>query len=404
MKRFNKNIITFITIFVIVVMGLWSSPVPEYLVKGLKDTKEYMDENGFFKGFGVFTWKIETAFSEGLTYHKDLLELNSAVQNNIGTVQIDKGDTTVIKSKSGYLSYLRSKMSKKTLKKRARKTARLYKAAKENGAEFMYIMAPVKGYYMDFPDNIDDYNRENCDEFIKALKDAEVPYFNLIEEMKKDGITEEEMFFVTDHHWKPEYGLWAANRVAEELNERFGFEYDKEKLNIDNYNIETHYDAFLGSQGKKTGQYFTDHGLDNINIITPKFETSFTDTQVGKDYSKTGPFQDVLLHRYHIDEIDLYNKNPYATYLGGDYREQIIENHNNLEGKNILLIKDSFSCAFAPFLSMTAHNTYLLDMRDFDEFKGDRINVKKYIEKIKPDYVFVMYTGVTGEDLVYNFR
>lgn len=404
MKRFNKNIITFTMILVIVVMGLWASPVPEVLKAGLEETKEHMKETGFFDGFGFFTWKIETAFSEGLNYHKDFLNLNSAVQNNLGTVQIDKGDTTVIKSKSGYLGYLREEIPKRNLKKRARRTARLYKAAKENGAEFMYIMAPVKGYYMEFPENVDDYNKQNCDAFIKALDDAEVPYFNLISEMKKDGITEEEMFFVTDHHWKPEYALWAANRVAEEMNKRFGFEYDKEKLDIENYNVEVHFDAFLGSQGKKTGQYFTELGLDDISIITPKFETSFTDTQVGKDYTMTGPFKDVLLHKFHIDEIDLYNKNPYATYLGGDYREQIIENHNNPDGKNILLIKDSFSCAFVPFFAMTSHNIHLLDMRDFDEFKGDRINVAKYIEQMKPDYVLVMYTGVTAEDKVYSFR
>ena len=237
MKRFNKNIITFIIIFVIVVMGLWASPVPKFLKSGLEETKNYMEKNGFFKGFDVFTWKIETAFSEGLTYHKDFLDLNSAVQNNMGTVLIDKGDTTVIKSKSGYLSYLREEMPKKTLEKRAKNTAELYKAAKENGAEFMYIMAPVKGYYMEFPENVEDYNKQNCDAFIEALEGAGVPYFNLISEMKKEGITEEEMFFVTDHHWKPEYALWAANRVAGELKNRFGFDYDKEKLNIDNYNV-----------------------------------------------------------------------------------------------------------------------------------------------------------------------
>lgn len=404
MKRFNKNIITFAMILVIVVVGLWASPVPEFLESGLNETKEYMNKNGFFDGFDVFTWKIETAFSEGLTYHKDFLDLNSAVQNNIGTVKMDKGDTTVIKSKSGYLSYLRSEMSKKALKKRADNTAQLYNAAKKNGAEFMYIMAPVKGYYMEFAENVKDYNRQNCDAFIDELEASGVPHLNLIDEMNKEGITEEEMFFVTDHHWKPEYALWAVNRVADELKNRFGYEYDKEKLDIDNYSVEIHFNAFLGSQGKKTGQYFTEHGLDDINIITPKFDTMFTDTQVGKDYVKTGPFSDVLIHKYHINDADIYNKNPYAAYLGGDYREQIIENHLNMEGKNVLLIKDSFSCAFAPFFAMTNHNTYLLDMRDFAEFKGDRINVEEYIERVKPDYVLVMYTGVTSEDRVYDFK
>lgn len=404
MKRFNKNIITFAIILVIIVMGLWASPVPEFLKTGMEETREYIKKNGFFQGFDVFTGKIETAFSEGLTYHKDFLDLNSAVQKNIGTMQIDKGDTTVVKSKSGYLSYVREEMPKETLKKRAEKTAELYKATKENGAEFMYIMAPVKGYYMEYAENVEDYNRQNCDAFIEELEDAGVPYFNLIDKMKKDRITEEEMFFITDHHWRPEYALWAANSVAGELKNRFGFEYDKEKLDIDNYTVEIHFNAFLGSQGKKTGRYFTELGLDDINVITPKFDTLFTDTQVGKNYAMTGTFSDVLIHEYHIGDADIYNKNPYAAYLGGDYREQILENHTNPEGKNIVLIKDSFSCAFAPFFAMTNHNTHLLDMRDFAEFKGDRINVAEYIKRVKPDYVLVMYSGVTGEDRVYDFE
>lgn len=404
MKNFNKNILTFVIIFIIVVMGLWSSRVSEILEAGIEETKALMRDNGFFEGFNVFTGKVETAFSEGLTYHKDFLDLNSAIQKNMGTARIDKGDMTVIKSKSGYLSYLRKEMPERALKKRAKNTAKLYKAAKENGAEFLYIMAPVKGYYMEYPENVEDYNKQNCDAFLRALDDAKVPYLSLIKEMKKDGITEEEMFFITDHHWKPEYALWAVNNVAEELNKRFGFEYDKEKLDIENYKVEIHFNAFLGSQGKKAGQYFSELGIDDINIITPDFETSFTDTQVGKDYVKTGAFSEVLIHKDHVSDADYYNKNPYAAYLGGDYREQIIENHLNIEGKNVLLIKDSFSCAFAPFLSMTTHNTHLLDMRDFSEFEGDRINVAEYIERVKPDYVLVMYTGVTSEDKLYDFE
>jgi hypothetical protein len=93
------------------------------------------------------------------------------------------------------------------------------------------------------------------DFFHLKLEKANVPYYSLISQMEKEGITEEEMFFVTDHHWKPEYALWAANKVADELNARFGYEYDEEKLNIDNYNVEIHFNAFLGSQGKKTGKY-----------------------------------------------------------------------------------------------------------------------------------------------------
>lgn len=404
MKRLNKNAIIFITTFSIIIIGLFSGGFLKDIYKSFKDlTKIFLLEDTFTT-LNQFTDSVESASSQGLLYHKEFVDINSSLQKNMGTAVIYKDDMTVVRSKTGYLSYVRDEIPADVLKNRAENVAELYKSAEENGADFLYIMAPAKGYNMEYPENIIDYNKSNCDTFINELEKANVPYFSLISRMEQEGITEEELFFVTDHHWKPEYALWAVNRVAEELELRFDFKYDKEKLDINNYNETVYEDWFLGSQGKKTGQYFTTLGLDDISIFTPKFKTSFIDTQVGKDYSVQGTFEEVLLHKEHIETKDLYNKNPYATYLGGDYREQIIENTDNKDGKRVLILKDSFSCAFAPFFSTVTKDTYLLDMRDFDEFKGERINVEKYIEEIKPEIVLVMYTGATSEDVLYEFK
>lgn len=252
MKKFNKNIITFSLVLLIMVIGLSSTGVPKHLESGLIDTKKYMDENGFFDGVARLSWKVETAFSEGLTYHKDFVDLNSAVQNNMGTILIDKGDTTVIKSKTGYLSYLREELPLKLLKRRARKVSDLARTVEKNGSEFIYIMAPVKGYSMEFAENVEDFNKYNCDTYISELDRLKVSNYSLIDEMEKDGISEEEMFFITDHHWKPEYALWATNKVCEELDRRYGYDYDKELLNIDNYNISVYEDWFLGFSGEES--------------------------------------------------------------------------------------------------------------------------------------------------------
>lgn len=404
MRRLNKNIVIFIITFSIIVAGLFSPDFLKGIYNSFRELTNFLLLDNSVTAFARFTDNVEMASSQGLLYHKDFVDLNSAVQKNMGTAIVYKDDMAVVRSKTGYLSYVRDEISKETLKHRAENVKELYKVAEKNGAEFMYVMAPAKGYNMEYPENIIDFNKANCDSFIEELKNKGVPYYSIISQMEKDGITEEEMFFVTDHHWKPEYALWASGKVAEELDKRFGFIYDKSKFEIENYNEERYEDWFLGSQGKKTGQYFTPLGLDDISIFTPKFKTSFINTIVGKDYSVQGSFEDVLIHKDHIKEKDLYNKNPYATYLGGDYREQIIQNTENKDGKRVLILKDSFSCAFAPFFSTVTQETYLLDMRDFDEFKGDRINVAKYIEETKPDIVLVMYTGVTSEDKMYEFK
>ncbi len=362
MKRLNRNIVIFIITFSIILSGLFSVEFLKGIYRSFKELTNFFLLEDAFITFDRFTDSIETASSQGLSYHKDFVDMNSSLQKNMGTAVIYKDDMTVVRSKTGYLSYVRDEIPQEKLEQRAENVAELYKAAEQNGVEFLYVMAPAKGYNMEYPDNIVDYNKSNCDTFLAELKKTGVPYYSLISQMEKEGITEEELFFVTDHHWKPEYALWASDKVAGELESRYGFKYDKSKLDIDNYNEQVYEDWFLGSQGKKTGQYFTHLGLDDISIFTPKFKTSFVNTIMGKDYSVQGTFEEVLIHKDHIEEKDLYTKNPYATYLGGDYREQIIENTENKDGKRVLILKDSFSCAFAPFFSTITKDTYLLDM------------------------------------------
>ena len=36
-------------------------------------------------------------------------------------------------------------------------------------------------------------------------------------------------------------------------------------------------------------------------------------------------------------------------------------------------------------------------MRDFKYYGSDKINLEDYIQEIKPDYVLVLYTGISGE-------
>ena len=103
---------------------------------------------------------------------------------------------------------------------------------------------------------------------------------------------------------------------------------------------------------------------------------------------------------------DYYNMNTYATYSGGDFRLQIMKNNLNPQGKKVLLIRDSFACAVAPFLSLQTRELHLCDMRDYDYYVGDKLNIKDYIQQIKPDYVLVLYAGISdisNSHSRYNF-
>jgi len=70
----------------------------------------------------------------------------------------------------------------------------------------------------------------------------------------------------------------------------------------------------------------------------------------------------------------------------------------------VLLIRDSFACAAAPFLALQTGELHVCDVRNGSYYVGDKLNMKEYIEQIKPDYVLVLYTGIESiADSKYDF-
>ncbi len=403
MKRLNKNVAVFIAATIIVIWGMASKG----FVIGLKDTAfgffANIHTNGIFDSFSNFASGVEKSSSQNLRYHNALVDINSIFNNVIGTRIIEKDDMIVVKADNGYLSNTRYVVPDNVLSHRVSKVKELKEKSEKSGAEFMYIIAPTKGHDLDYAPNIEDYTEFNCERLADFLKKDDIPTLNLIDYMHKDSITEEEMFFITDHHWKPAGALWATDKILSELNARYGYPYDKDKTDISSYNIKIYKNWFLGSQGKKAGRYFTSLGVDDFDVITPKFKTHLTEEQPLKKHFREGSFQDTVMYMENVETRDLYNKNPYAAYSGGDFREQIITNKLNSDGKKILIVRDSYACALVPFLSLNAGAVHAVDVRADAFYVGDKINVHEYIDKINPDYVLVFYSGAPLGDDVYNF-
>ena len=59
------------------------------------------------------------------------------------------------------------------------------------------------------------------------------------------------MFFRTDHHWKMSSGLWASEKIAEEINRRFGMDLDTSLLSAEKYREVTYENWYLGAQGRR---------------------------------------------------------------------------------------------------------------------------------------------------------
>lgn len=401
MKKFNKNIIVFVVISLFLVGGLLSRDFFGGL-KGALFTFAKSDAP-VDKRVEKFIDDVEDVSTEELSYHDTMLDLNSFVLNKTGVHFIASND--LVKASNDYLAYSVDEMDRETLTKYADNISGLYEYTKANDIPFLYVMAPQKGYGLEYPAAANNGIKQNCVTHLKDLSDRGVPYLEIRQCMEEEGITEEEAFFITDHHWTPKTAFWATSKICQELDSLYGFDYDESIFDLNNYNVKTYEDWFLGSQGKKVGRFFTDRGVDDIDLITPKFDTNLVVSQPLKNETKTGTFEETLLQMSRIEQKDFHNLNPYATYTGGDYHEQVIENLNNTDGKNILVIRDSFACASSPFLSLTAHNTHVLDIREMSGMYGDRVqSISQYIEEMQADYVIILYTGICVDDAKYTFE
>ncbi len=358
MKKWNKNIILFILVAAFIVLGFGSALI-QYTLKTVKDVAlgiVHFSPTQIDTSLSLFESRSKSAVS----YHDDLLTVNSIKDNVLGTRVSTKDG--VAKAYSGKLVSEAKKVSTEKMNDTIDTIADLQRVAEENGAGFLYCLAPAKIYYETAPENVQNYERENITEFYSLLKQNNIPCISFADSFENCAIPTDQLFFDTDHHWKPRTGFEAYRIIYLELNKRYGFAYRDEYLDINNYHVETYRNWFLGSQGKKVGLYFTSLGADDFDLITPTFETHLTEEQPFKEEKRSGSFDETVLFLENLGK-DYYHKGNYATYCGGDFRLQIIKNQDNPNGKKILLIRNSFACAVAPFLSLQTSELHICDVR-----------------------------------------
>ena len=394
MKKFNKNSLLFVFVIIFIMFGLSLGTIRPILgsikniLTGSFSIEEAKDN-------------ISTVTNEELTYHNLLMDFNSVKENFLSTRVVKKEDTIVVKSDSGSLIGQSKKIDIIEIKNVVKRIDTLKTVSENNGASFLYCAAPTKELYEIAPQNVENHSKENYDLFLSELANSNIPTINFADTINNK--TDYEPFYYTDHHWTAKSGFAANNAMITELNAQYGFEYNKELMDISNYSIEHYQNWFLGSKGKKVGTYFTWSGADDFDLSTPNFKTNLTEEQPFKNQIRTGEFKDTVLYTENLEK-DYYKINTYATYSGGDFRLQIMKNNLNPNGKKILLIRDSFACVVAPFLALQTSELHVCDVRDADYYVGEKLNMEEYIKMINPDYVLVLYTGVSSaSDSRYDF-
>ena len=287
---------------------------------------------------------------------------------------------------NGHLSFL---SAKQTISTPAEQMTKLFTRQEERGKSFLFVLTPFQLPLDEdiLPAGYIDYGHMNSDALLSLLRENGVPVLDLREEMSNDGISYNDAFYVTDHHWKPETGFWAYAKIIDCLTKSGDMEpVDKEYTDIDMYEMEVYKNLHLGSAGKRTGIYYA--GVEDFGILAPK------DPEWGKDISfevptshisVEGSFKDILYNYARLDTShDYYNTELYAGF--GYANRGVKHYHNESAPTNlrIMAIGDSYAFTTYPFLSLIAESFDYLEM---PLFQG---SFEEYYDDFDPDIVIVM--------------
>jgi hypothetical protein len=199
---------------------------------------------------------------------------------------------------------------------------------------------------------------------------------------------------VTDHHWNLKGGLWAARVMGNELNRQFGYVLDTDLLDAGNFTDLTYEKWFLGSLGRTVTTGYV--SPEDFVIPMPAFDTELEVVSPDKNLDISGAFEDVVFNYDVLNWKDYYNNDVYESILWGNRPLTRIINKDSDNGLKVLIIRDSFSLATAPYFSLLFQETDLIDLRsEHGNFDG---SVKTFIKEEEPDLViYLNYISLSEE-------
>lgn len=215
--------------------------------------------------------------------------------------------------------------------------------------------------------NTEDSQKETTD-YIKSRLDERVKTVDVYSELQNHS--DEYIYFRTDHHWT-QLGAYYGYRAF--LSASGGA-----PLNVSDFPKDEIPD-FLGSLYTQSSA---------VELADKPDTIEWYNTAVNGDI-------DISMRRYGGNGAEFY-KSPifneeysgsYRFFLSGDNPFVELTNKNNPTGKTLLIVRDSFANAFAPWIIHNYKKVVLIDPRsrvaDFgeivDEFQPDEVLIMNYI-------------------------
>ena len=301
----------------------------------------------------------------------------------------------LVRTSDGYWTFICEELD---VAEQAKSVAEFSAFCRSLNVPLIYVNAPTKTCkYYDFEIlNALDFSNKNADDLLSALKDLGVENFDLREILHEEGRAHHEMFFVADHHWRPESGLWAARKISEILNLKVEGKIDISLLEENNFSKKIFRRWFLGSQGKKVT--LANAKPEDFCLLFPRRYTNFHYEVKNKKIDANGDFS-IFYNTDYFKKRNFYGPSVYNAYIYGDQPLEIIENNLADNDERVLVVHDSYGDVVVPFLALGVRRVDSIDMRYFNG------SLKTYIKKERPDVVVALYYSSSMIDKrKYNFE
>lgn len=273
--------------------------------------------------------------------------------------------------------------------------------AKLYGAEFAFAVTPMKAVpeenaYLGIPYKD---TSQTVEKLFRSLRYYNVSYLNLAEMIATSELSDDDMFYKTDHHWKTPAAFQAYKDIINWMEAKYQIQLDAggKTRNLKNYTLKVYPNLMFGSEGRSTGKIYSTRSED-FEVYYPKENGLYTiEYGTSENYQiRKGGFDDALV-RDNIDQKikDVYKDSCYdLTFLYGLNDFIRITNHDLPQGPKLLMIRDSYA---SPLGCYMAQNFGQIDM--VYVLGSDRANVLKMIRENEYDYVIMC---IFPENLVYD--
>ncbi|WP_174614890.1 DHHW family protein [Virgibacillus ihumii] len=321
--------------------------------------------------FGDYFQKFNDYFSDQFMLRNKWIQANSKIEKNVLKKRVVNN---IYVSKDGYLIEPINKQ-KTSPKKAAGAVNSFTRQLNKQNVDVYFGLVPHKTIMMQdkLPKYLKSRGSKMSDKVMQNFSDR-VHAMDLRSAIK-GYMDEQDMYFYTDHHWKPKAAYYAYRSVINTMAKKHP---DVGKpIPKDQYTWKDSKKRSFGTYARKTGKAYVKKA-DRIPVVKPKFEE--------KPYTicSKGSCDKKFYVKKYLKSDKVFAPR-YKAYLGGSLPKVTVDNPNKPDGRKLLILKDSYAHPMVQFLARNFKEIHMLDQRHND------INVYKYVKKHDIDDVLFIH-------------